>query len=399
MVGIAIISFTLPAVPFSLLAGAYVDYLDKRLVLWMCNALRAVTMGLIVVALLWNRSALLPLYLLSFIISLISQFFTPAESSSIPLLVSRQDIMPALSLFNVTLTLAQAIGFLLLGQLITTLVPPFHIQFPFGSLSIPVQPVETLFICIALIYALCTVLVITIHKEAFIPRLPKKTRERLAWWQEVYRIVRHDVRESWDLIRRDHILFLGILRAAFVGILLLVIGELAGPFVKNVLHLPANDLSLIFAPAGVALVVGGLFMPRLTRRLGRFRTISLGIFAAAVSFVLLPLGQFVTTRIPAISHGIAGAVYVAAMAFLVGLALDCINIPSETQVQERAPEHERGRIFAFQAMLYNAGSIPVILLTGLVADSSGIEIVMYMIAVALFFFQIWSMWFRRTSQL
>ena|SRR6185312_12867004 len=35
LVGFAIVSFTLPAVPFSLLAGVYVDYLDKRLVLWV----------------------------------------------------------------------------------------------------------------------------------------------------------------------------------------------------------------------------------------------------------------------------------------------------------------------------------------------------------------------------
>jgi Na+/melibiose symporter-like transporter len=47
MVGFAIISFTLPAVPFSLLAGVYVDYLNKRLVLWMSNALRAIATGLI----------------------------------------------------------------------------------------------------------------------------------------------------------------------------------------------------------------------------------------------------------------------------------------------------------------------------------------------------------------
>jgi len=39
MVGLAIVSFTLPAVPFSLLAGVYVDYLNKRLVLWVSNAL------------------------------------------------------------------------------------------------------------------------------------------------------------------------------------------------------------------------------------------------------------------------------------------------------------------------------------------------------------------------
>jgi len=62
MVGLAIVSFTLPAVPFSLLAGVYVDYLNKRLVLWVSNALRVATTGLIVVALLWNPHMLIPLY-------------------------------------------------------------------------------------------------------------------------------------------------------------------------------------------------------------------------------------------------------------------------------------------------------------------------------------------------
>jgi Na+/melibiose symporter-like transporter len=88
MVGLAIVSFTLPAVPFSLLAGVYVDYLDKRLVLWFSNALRAATTGLIVFALLWDPHLLIPLFFLTFLISLVTQFFIPAEASAIPLLVS-----------------------------------------------------------------------------------------------------------------------------------------------------------------------------------------------------------------------------------------------------------------------------------------------------------------------
>src|SRR5213080_1800887 len=81
MVGLAIVSFTLPAVPFSLLAGVYVDYLNKRLVLWVSNALRAATTGLIVVALLWNPHMLIPPFFLAFATSLITQFFAPAEGS------------------------------------------------------------------------------------------------------------------------------------------------------------------------------------------------------------------------------------------------------------------------------------------------------------------------------
>src|SRR6266699_5370287 len=87
MVGFAIVSFTLPAVPFSLLAGVYVDYLNKRLVLWVSNALRAATSALIVLALLWNPHTVIPLFFLAFATSLITQFFAPAEGSAIPLLV------------------------------------------------------------------------------------------------------------------------------------------------------------------------------------------------------------------------------------------------------------------------------------------------------------------------
>ena len=123
MVGLAIVSFTLPAVPLSLLAGVSVDYLNKRLVLWVSNALRAMTTGLLVVALLWHPQMLLPLYLLTFVISLMTQFFTPAEASAIPLLVSKHDLAPALSQFTITLTIAQALGFLLLGGLFTVLFP------------------------------------------------------------------------------------------------------------------------------------------------------------------------------------------------------------------------------------------------------------------------------------
>jgi Na+/melibiose symporter-like transporter len=392
MVGIAIISFTLPAIPFSILAGAYVDYLDKRLVLWVCNALRAITTGLMVVALLWDRKAMAPLYILSFFISLITQFFTPAESATIPLLVGKKDVMPALSLFSITLTLAQAIGFLALGQLVTTLVPPFTLSI--GPGTILVQPVDLLFFIIVIAYIICVFLIIAIPEQALRYEQPRKQWVSHAFIQQIRHILRHDVRESWELIRQDRILFLALMRVSLVSILLLVIGELAGPFVKNVLHLPANDLSLVFAPAGIALVLGGLIMPRLTMRIGKERTISIGMVATAIGLIILALGQHITAQV---SGQLTAIIYVAVMSFVVGLALDLVNIPAQTHMQERTPEDERGRIFSFQSMLYNAGSIPVILFAGVIADTLGIDTVMYIMAAALLLFQWWSRRYMRKA--
>ena len=57
-------------------------------------------------------------------------------------------------------------------------------------------------------------------------------------------------------------------------------------------------------------------------------------------------------------------------------------------------EEVRGRVFSFQNMLYNAGSIPVILFAGVIADTLGIERVMYLMAASILGFQWWASRFK-----
>jgi Na+/melibiose symporter-like transporter len=394
MVGLAIISFTLPAVPFSLIAGVYVDYLDKRFVLWTCNALRAIATALIVVALLWNPHTVIPLYLLSFVISLITQFFTPAEASSIPMLVGRKELVPALSLFNITLMLAQAIGFLLLGRLISAIFAPFHLAL--GFTRVLVLPIDMLFVVVAVSYILCSLLILAIPPGAWKHELAVKHEQDLSPGRRMWKIVRHDVWESWRLIRGDQRLFVALLDVSYINVLLLVIGELAGPYVQNVLHLPVGNITLIFAPAGVGLVLGGVMMPLLTRWLGKERAIGLGSVFTAVSLILLPLGRFVIIHNAFLMPWLL--FFVGAMAFILGLALDTVNIPAQTVMQEHTPEDVRGRVFSFQSLLYNAGSIPVILFVGVIADSLGIETVLYILAAAVLAFQLWTRFYLRASR-
>src|SRR5436309_5074678 len=127
LVGLAIICFSLPALLLGAPAGVYVDRMNKRRVLWGSNCLRAIATFVFVISLLINRQMLLPVYLLTFFISSIGQFFTPAEGSAIPMLVSEEELMPALSLFNITFMLSQALGFILLAPLVLSLLPDFKI--------------------------------------------------------------------------------------------------------------------------------------------------------------------------------------------------------------------------------------------------------------------------------
>lgn len=395
LVGVAIVSFTLPAVPFSLLAGVYVDYLDKRLVLWVSNILRAIAMGLMVFVLLVNPHTVVWLYFLAFVISLISQFFTPAEASAIPLLVERKDLVSALSLFNITLTIAQALGFLVLGGLVTSLFPPFDIVL--GSIRVHVLSFDILFAIVAVFYVICTLLILAIPARDLQQQKKEQPQLSMLPGRQAWTTIKEGVKETWVYIGKDKHLLLALLQVSAVSIVLLVIGELAGPFVVNVLELPVQFLPLIFAPAGVGLVLGGLLMPLLTHWLGINRTIAVGSLSTAVGLILIPVGRFILAQLVLPALGIL--IFVAVVTFFIGGALDMVNIPAQTKMQEHAPEEERGRIFSFQSMLYNAGSIPVLLFLGVIADALGVETVLYILAAGVLVFRGWATWYSRRSTL
>ena len=395
LVGLAIVSFTLPAVPFSLLAGVYVDYLNKRLVLWVSNALRAAAMGLMVFVLLVNPHTVVWLFFLAFAISLITQFFTPAEASAIPLLVDKQDLVSAISLFNITLTIAQALGFLVLGGLVTSLFPPFDVSL--GPVHLRVISFDILFVIVAVVYLICTLLILAIPRRDLQQEKTAHPQWAVLLGKQAWVIVREGVKETWSYVVKDKPLLLALLQVSGVSIVLLVIGELAGPFVVKVLGLPVQLLPLIFAPAGVGLVLGGVLMPILTHRLGIDRTIAVGSISAAAGLILIPVGRIVMQHLGVSSFGVL--VFVAIDTFCIGAALDMVNIPAQTEMQDRAPEEERGRIFSFQGMLYNAGSIPVLLFLGAIADLLGVESVVFLLAAGILLFRLWAWRYaRRFSQ-
>lgn len=394
LVGLAIVSFTLPAVPFSLLAGVYVDYLDKRLVLWVSNILRAIAMGFMVFVLLVNPHTVVWLFFLAFAISLISQFFTPAEASAIPLLVSKRDLVPALSLFNITLTIAQALGFLVLGGLVTSLFPPFDVSL--GVIHVHVISFDILFAIVTVMYVVCTLLILAIPARD-LQRQSEQPQLSELLGKQAWKVVKEGVKETWTYVGSDKQLLLALLQVSAVSVVLLVIGELAGPFVVNVLRLSVQFLPLIFAPAGIGLVLGGLFMPKLTRWLGINRTIAIGSISTAVGLMLIPVGRFILERLALPAVGIL--IFVGVVTFFIGVALDMVNIPAQTEMQEHAPEEERGRIFSFQSMLYNAGSIPVLLFLGVIADVLGVETVLFLLAAGVLLFRAWAFWYSRRSSL
>ncbi len=192
-------------------------------------------------------------------------------------------------------------------------------------------------------------------------------------------------------------LFESVIQLSFAGVLLLVIGELATPLVTNLLHLPATSMAFVFAPAGVGLVLSSVFMPRITRSLGKSRTIFAGCMALALMIVLLPLSTLLVQHIQ--SRGVQvnalQVIVVGIIMFLAGVAINFINIPSNTSMQEQTPEWIKGRVLALQLVIYNAISIPIVLLLGGIADRFKLPTVLYFLAIGVAAFGFWGLFYER----
>ena len=384
LVGLAIICFSLPALLFGAPAGVFVDRMNKRRVLYWSNYLRAIATFGFVLSLLIDRSQVIPIYLLTFLISCIGQFFTPAEGASIPLLVNEAELMPALSLFNITFTLSQAIGFIIFAPLVLSLLPTFSLGI------ITLDSIEILYLIIGLLYLFCALLIKLIPSPYF---TQTKAIRRNAISTQALGIVGKvwlEMSQGWGFIRRKKPLFLAVIQLSFANVLLLVIGELATPFVTHLLKLPANTMAIVFAPAGIGLVIGSLVMPRITARLGKSRAILVGLGALAVLLTLLTFAPLLPQALKLTA--------VPLLMFCAGAALDFINIPAQTAVQEYTPDWIKGRVLALQIMLYNACSIPIILFIGAIADLFGLANVLYLLAACQIAFGIWGFLYERKHQ-
>ena len=398
LVGLAIICFSLPAFLFSAPAGVFVDRMDKRRVLWGSNCLRAIATFIFVISLLFNSHQLVPVYLLTLLISIIGQFFSPAEGSSIPLLVAEDELMPALSLFNITFMLSQALGFILLAPIVISVVPTLTIA------HVTVTSIELLYAIIGVLYLVCALLIGFIPAKSFLQKSGGQVRASkkddmpvAAETLSILGNVWSEMMQGWSFIRRNKRLFLSVIQLSFAGVLILVIGELATPIVTDLLHLSATAMAFVFAPAGIGLVIGSIFMPRITLRIGRSRAIFIGTIILALATLFLPVTTIIAKALQ--PHGWNTnpllLIVIAFFMFTAGVGLDFVNVPAQTAMQEQSPDWIKGRVLALQLMLYNACAIPIILFIGAFSDIAGIDKVLYLMSIGSLSFGIWGLYYQR----
>ncbi len=235
---------TLPRLFLGSLAGTFVDRWDRKRTMIVADLLRVVTTLLLLFV--HSREGLWLIYISAFLESIFSQFFYPAKSAIIPLLVDEKELLKANSLNGLSDALTRLLGSGLGGVLMGW----------FGFTSVVLLDAGSFLISALMLFPI------------LMPRRPdvEPLKEQSSSVKGVMGMWR-DWIAGLQLVRRERLLLVLFL---VLGVALLgdsMISVLIVPLVKDLMGGGSQQLGWLMMAQGVGGLIGGLLVGKIGNRI------------------------------------------------------------------------------------------------------------------------------------
>jgi MFS family permease len=334
---LAVVIATVPNAVFGVFGGAIADAVGHRRAMIACDFGRVLLVGAVPVVLALGLPLAVP-YVLVFAAAVCGAIFNPARLALVPRLVSPRDLPAANSLIYSTDRTVEVLGAVAAGLLVATI----------GDRAFYVDALS--FLASGLVLWR-----IRLDEDARPLALRSLGRETL---EGVRFLWRHAVLRANTLLSLACQLSIPVVSGLAPS---LIFRRFAGGNPE----LGASLFGVAEGAIAVGAVVGGLYLaPRLSR-LPKGRLI---------------LGGFAVYGLVLIALAIAPTFELAVVLFVLGGVANVIfYVPNITLSQELAPPELRARVFGTRIALLNLSWLPVIVLSGALADAVGVSL---LIAVA-----------------
>ncbi len=369
-----ILSFTIPAILFSIISGVYVDRWSKKRVLFLANLIR----GLLLLPFLIPGLHVGFMYILTFLIAVATQFFLPAESSIIPFLVPKNLIIAANSIFSLGIYGTILFGYVLSGPILLLLGKPSTI------------------ILLVLLFFISTFFILLIKP----PQKAKKIYDtEFHSTNSIGFSLVHETREIFSFVKKAKKVMHALVVLTIAQAVIFMFAVLGPGYLSTVLDVEIESLSwILIAPAALGMGFGALILGTFGKKFEPKWLSMMGFMISGVTFILFPLGNKVASRdfiqnvnlyLPH-SFTINTLHIVVALAFITGFAISLVFIPLNATIQMESNEAIRGRIYGLLNALIGAVSFLPVVLAGSLADLFGIPVVitgvgLMMLAISIFF--------------
>ena len=318
--GIMFIVQTLPRLFFGSVAGVFVDRWNRKYTMVIVNLIQALI--LVPLLLVRSRDLIWIIYLCAFADSLVSQFFNPAQTAIIPMLVAEKDLLPANALNSMSQELTRLVGPSLGGLLFGLL----------GIGSVIILDIISFLISAALL----ALIFVPARLNTAKPEEQVGSNSGSMILNSVVKVWR-EWRAGMGLVKKEQ-----LVSAIFIIIGFAMVGEgiievLLAPYVERVLHGTPQILGWLMSAQAVGGILGSLLIPRLSKIIAPGRL--MGICGLAFSIVIVVLAT--VPVVPVILPMIA----------IAGVGVSGFFIPMITLLQTTVANEYQGRIFgAFSAI-------------------------------------------------
>jgi MFS family permease len=342
---------TVPAMLLGTVAGVWADRWPKRATMVASNGLRA---GLVMLApfclipgpewlgLSWGYWGLVAM---TFLESVLTQFFAPAEQAAIPQLVPSDRLLSANSLYQATSMGATIVGFAMGDPILRGL------QHTLALLGIEGGE----FVLLPFCYGAAAVAISRIRwREASRPR-----RQGSTVWQEIG--------EGFAVLRQEPTVTRAMLQLVLLYSLLAALYVLAISLAAAVPGLGPTRFGLLLAMSGLGLATGALAVAQLGQDINRRQLAAAGL--GTIGWSLLLLGQL-RGSLP----------FTLLLCTVLGVGAAMLAIPAQTTIQEDTPEDLRGKVFGLQNNLINIALSLPLALAGAVVSRWGLLPVLWTLA-------------------
>ncbi len=324
------IMIALPQISFGLVAGVYVDRLDRKRIMILSDLLRGVLVLAFIPAAFTEQ--LWALYTIAFAQATIGTFFTPARGALLPNIVAEEALLAANSISQVSRILFNLLGTAaagVLAGLTATFTPAFAID------------AATFFVSMLLISR--------VQAPPFTPE-PGSGNTRAVLVQ---------LRDGLETILRTRVL-LGIMIG--LGVAMLAIGAvnvLLVPMVVNDLQVPETWFGVIEGAQASSMILSGALVALLAARLKPTRIVS-----GALAMV-----GFDVTMIAAVTQ----VWHLVLILFAVGWVMTPLQAAIATLMQTAVPDRVRGRIGASANAITGTANVVSMAVAGGLAGWIGVR--------------------------
>jgi len=326
--GIVLIGFSLPQLLLGMFAGTLVDRWDRRKVMIASDLIRALLTPCFMFV---QTAADLPLaFGLAFLISSFSVFFYPSRTALLPAIIDDDALMNANGWMQVGGTIARLSGPVLAGLVLGR----WSVDVAFGIDGVS--------------YLISAALLLGIRGVPTRVDALQETDMRAAWG---------DLKSGVQFALHNRLLQ-GVTLGLSVAMLGLgAVNVLFVPFLRHVFNAPPEALGGIQAAQGAGMLIGGLMVGAIGKRLSP-------LWLSVSSMFLLGAGVALFGAAPTYSLELI-------IMPIIGLSLAPINASLQTMLQRNVPGHMLGRAGSVMEMAISMATLVSMGVAGWLGDTIG----------------------------